>query len=73
MVWLARHVVVGLEERFVEQGPDVAAAEPVDHPPPCSGGIDESGEAKFREMLAGDGCAASSEVGEGGDVEVLLA
>ena len=44
---LAADLVVGVEERLVQQVADVAAPEAIEHPAPVPASLDEAGEAQL--------------------------
>ena len=44
---LAADLVVGVEERLVQQVADVAAPEAIKHPAPVPASLDEAGEAQL--------------------------
>ena len=69
----AADLVVGVEEGLGEQGAHVGAAEPVNDALAVALSFDQSGEAQFGQVLAGDRGPAGRDRGEGGDVEFGIA
>jgi len=68
MNWFTADLVISVEQGLGEQVADVATPQAIHHSSSITPTLDQAGKAELREVLARNGRAASSSLGQSGHV-----